>query len=59
MRIVRASVAPKGLQGRLDVGNVTSYVVTALTTGQVYYFVVQAYNSAGTSPFSAEVSGPR
>jgi len=42
----------------VDVGNVTSYVVTALTTGQVYYFVVQAYNSAGTSPFSEQVSGP-
>ena len=42
----------------VDVGNVTSYVVTGLTTGQVYYFVVQSYNDAGTSSFSAEVSGP-
>ena len=41
----------------IDAGNVTSYVVTGLTTGQVYYFVVQAYNSAGISAFSAEVSG--
>ena len=41
----------------VDAGNVTSYVATGLTTGQVYYFVVQAYNSAGTSPFSAQVSG--
>ncbi len=40
----------------VDVGPVTSYVVTGLTIRQ-YYFVVQAYNSAGTSPFSAEVGG--
>ncbi len=40
-----------------DVGNVTSYTVTGLIPGQVYYFVVLASNSEGTSPCSTEISG--
>jgi hypothetical protein len=40
----------------LDVGNVTSRVVT-VSAGQTYFFVVQAYNTSGlTSPNSTEVS---
>ena len=33
----------------LSVGNVASHTVTGLTMGQVYYYRVQAQNSAGTS----------
>ncbi len=40
----------------VDVGNVTSYNVTNLTNGTTYYFAVVAYNSAGTSGNSNEVS---
>src|SRR5471030_1783741 len=41
----------------IDVGNVTSFVVPALVGGRTYYFVVQAYDTAGlTGPNSAEVS---
>ena len=40
----------------VDVGNTTSYTVTNLFAGQTYYFAVQAYNAAGTSPYSNEVS---
>src|ERR1700674_1375688 len=40
----------------VDVGNVTTWQVTTLTPGQIYYFVVQAYNTSGfTSVNSAEV----
>src|SRR6202171_2146733 len=45
----------------VPVGNVTTYDLT-LTDGQRYYFVVQAYNTAGLySDLSAEVvrHGPR
>ena len=47
----------------VDVGNVTSYSLP-LVTGQTYYFVVQAYNTAGlVSAYSSEMpftasSGP-
>lgn len=40
----------------ITVGNVTSYTVDSLTTGTTYYFSVTAYNSAGESPPSNEVS---
>src|ERR1700674_1598042 len=40
----------------VDVKNVTTWQATTLTPGQIYYFVVQAYNtSAMTSVASAEV----
>ena len=46
-----------GLYSRtIPVGNVTSYTVDSLTTGTTYYFSVTAYNSAGESPPSNEVS---
>lgn len=46
-----------GLYDRtIPVGNVTSYTVDSLTTGTTYYFSVTAYNSAGESPPSNEVS---
>jgi hypothetical protein len=41
----------------VDVGSVTTYAVSGLVIGQVYYFRVAAYNSAGTSPLSNEASG--
>src|ERR1700682_5305696 len=31
----------------VDVGNVTTHQVTTLTPGQSYYFVLQAYDTAG------------
>ena len=46
-----------GLYDRtISVGNVTSYTVDSLTTGTTYYFSVTAYNSAGESSPSNEVS---
>lgn len=46
-----------GLYDRtITVGNVTSYTVDSLTTGTTYYFAVTAYNSAGESLPSNEVS---
>ena len=46
-----------GLYDRtITLGNVTSYTVDRLTTGTTYYFSVTAYNSAGESPPSNEVS---
>lgn len=40
----------------LTVGNVTTSTVTGLTVGRTYYFVVRAYNSAGESGPSNQVS---
>ena len=40
----------------ITVGNVTSYTVDSLTTRTTYYFSVTAYNSAGESSPSNEVS---
>ncbi len=46
-----------GLYDRIiPVGTVTAYTVDSLTTGTTYYFSVTAYNSAGESPPSNEVS---
>jgi fibronectin type 3 domain-containing protein len=40
----------------IPVGNLTSYTVDSLTTGTTYYFAVTAYNTAGESSPSNEVS---
>lgn len=40
----------------ITVGNVTTSTVTNLTVGRTYYFVVRAYNSAGDSDPSNQVS---
>lgn len=41
----------------IDVGNVTSYLVTGLTAGVVYYFAVTAYDTSGNeSAKSTEVT---
>lgn len=46
-----------GLYTRIiDVGNITSYIVDSLPTATTYYFAVTAYNSAGESVPSNEVS---
>jgi hypothetical protein len=46
-----------GLYTRIiDVGNITSYIVDSLPTATTYYFAVTAYNSAGESSPSNEVS---
>jgi len=42
----------------IDAGNVTDYVVTDLQPDSAYYFVVRAFNSAGESGNSNEVSWP-
>src|SRR5580693_3763876 len=40
----------------IDTGNVTAWQINALTPGQTYYFVLQAYNTSGlTSVSSAEL----
>ena len=40
----------------LDVGNITTYMVTGLATGIRYYFAVRAYDASGTeSAYSNEV----
>jgi hypothetical protein len=41
---------------RVDVGNVTEYTLTGLEEGVTYYFVARAYNDAGESGDSNEVS---
>ena len=42
----------------IDVGNVTTYVLTGLIRGQKYYLAITAYNKAGKeSKFSNEVTG--
>ena len=48
--------APKLYTRTITVGTVTSSTVNSLTVGKTYYFVVRAYNSAGQSPPSNEVS---
>jgi hypothetical protein len=40
----------------ITVGNLTSYTIDSLTTGTTYFFAVTAYNSAGESSPSNEVS---
>jgi phosphodiesterase/alkaline phosphatase D-like protein len=40
-----------GFNGK-DVGNVTSYLVSGLSSGTTYYYRVRGYNSGGTSPNS-------
>ena len=40
----------------VDVGNITTYTLTSLLPGVRYYFALRAYNAAGTSPYSNEVS---
>jgi hypothetical protein len=46
-----------GLYTRIiDVGNITSYIIDGLPTATTYYFAVTAYNSAGESVPSNEVS---
>jgi hypothetical protein len=43
----------------VNVGNVTSYVLTGLTPGQVYFISATAYDTANyESGYSNEVSGP-
>src|SRR5207245_8250418 len=44
-------------QSSVDVGNLTSYTLSGLLEGRIYYFAVTAYNlSLGESGFSNEVN---
>ena len=40
----------------LTIGNVSTYTISSLTNGQIYYFKIAAVNLAGTSPKSNEAS---
>jgi len=53
---VYVGVAPHLYTQTINVGNVTSSVVKSLIVGRMYYFAVSAYNSAGESAPSNEVS---
>ena len=53
---VYVGTAPRQYTRTITVGNVTSSTVNSLTVGRTYYFVVTAYNSAGESTPSNEVS---
>ncbi|MDF0673202.1 MAG: fibronectin type III domain-containing protein [Nitrospira sp.] len=48
--------SPRLYTRTIDVGTVTSSTVNSLTVGRTYYFAVTAYNSAGESAQSNEVS---
>ncbi len=48
--------APGSYTRTINVGTVTSSTVNSLTVGRMYYFAVTAYNSAGESDPSNEVS---
>ena len=49
----------RSYQSSVNAGNVTSYQLTGLTPGQVYFIALTAYDTAGyESDFSNEVSGP-
>lgn len=48
--------APRLYTRTITVGNITSSTVDGLTVGRMYYFAVTAYNSAGESAPSNEVS---
>ena len=43
---------------KIEVGNVTDYLVTGLKDGTTYYFVIRAYNQYGESGDSNEISWP-
>ena len=48
----------RSYQTSVNVGNVTSYQLTGLTPGQVYFIAVTAYDTSNyESAFSNEVSG--
>ena len=40
----------------IDVGNTTTAIMTPTTPNRIYYFVVRAYNSSGTSNPSGEIA---
>lgn len=48
--------APRQYSRTINAGTVTSSTVSSLTVGRTYYFCVTAYNSAGESSPSTEVS---
>jgi hypothetical protein len=48
--------APRLYTRTITVGPLSTTTVSSLTVGRMYYFAVAAYNSAGTSPPSNEVS---
>ena len=48
--------APHLYTRTINVGTATSSTISSLTVGKMYYFAITAYNSAGESPPSTEVS---
>jgi hypothetical protein len=53
---IHVGEAPRLYTRTITVGTVTSSIVNSLTVGRMYYFAVTAYNSAGESLPSNEVS---
>jgi hypothetical protein len=53
---IHVGEAPRLYTRTITVGTVTSSIVNSLTVGRMYYFSVTAYNSAGESLPSNEVS---
>lgn len=50
-----ASLATEGASG-LDVGNATSFTLTGLPVGQIYYVAVKAYDNFSESEFSNQLT---
>ena len=48
--------SPGSRANKIEVGNVTDYVVSGLKEGVTYYFVARAYNQYGESADSNEIS---
>jgi len=53
---VYAGTSSNAYGAPVNIGNVTTFQIFSLLSGTTYYFAVTAYNSAGESGYSNEVS---